>query len=98
MAFDGTWMNVLFVLDIKKTNELKNCCIPQFLTSEYSRICGTAFNDLNNKINVNVPKEPLAAGYGTSAKNKKMELINPITVRVPSNADIKYSVLTIWQI
>jgi hypothetical protein len=71
---------------------------PQFLSSAYSKSCGTAFNDLNNKINVNVPKEPLAAGYGASATNEKMDLNRPITVRVPSNADIKYSVLTIWQI
>jgi hypothetical protein len=77
-----TWLNVLFVLDIKKTNDLKNCCIPQFLSSAYSRICGTAFNDLNNKTNVNVPKGPLAAGYGASATNEKMDLNRPITVRI----------------
>lgn len=73
---------MLFVLDIKKTNELGNCCIPQFLTSEYSKKCGPAFNDLNNKINVNVPKEPLVTGYGVTAKNEKMELNHPITVRI----------------
>jgi len=76
------WKNVLFVLNGVKAIDLGNCCFPEFLSSEYSRTCRTAFEGLNKVVKVIVPDEPIVAGYGVSVKDEKMNLMHDIMVRV----------------
>jgi hypothetical protein len=76
------WKNVLFVLNGVKAIDFGNCCFPEFLSSEYSRTCRTAFEGLNKVVKVIVPDEPIVAGYGVSVKDEKMNLMHDIMVRV----------------
>lgn len=74
---------VLFVTPaIKSTSNFSNCCIPIFLTSQYNRICGAAFEGLNRTTKISVPTGLLMAGIGSSVVDTYNKLHSPINLRI----------------
>jgi hypothetical protein len=61
--------------------EVKNCCFPEFLSVAVRRVCGAAFEMLNNKIRLPVPTVEPAIGRGTSVSGTD-KLISPVRVLV----------------
>jgi hypothetical protein len=79
---DG-YKNCLFVIKgIKPKSSLGNCCFPEFLTSEYQRVCRTAFEGLNSTTQIVVPDGQLMIGIGSSVCDAYGKLTHPINLRV----------------
>jgi len=79
---DG-YKNCLFVIDgIKPGSSLGNCCFPEFLTSQYQRVCRTAFEGLNRTTKIVVPSGQLMLGIGSSVTDAYGKLYHPINLRV----------------
>ena len=77
------YKNVLFVVSgIDSTADFRNCCFPEFITSEYRRVCGTAFEGLNRTTKITVPSGQLMVGIGTSAKDAYGTLYQPVYLRI----------------
>ena len=78
-----TYHNTLFLLRgaLRVPSDLKNCCFPEFLSIASRRVCGPAFEKLNEKIRLSLPTAEPAIGRGTSASRGET-LIKPIRVRV----------------
>ncbi len=77
------YKNVLFVTPgIKSTSIFGNCCFPEFLTSQYNRVCGSAFEGLNRTTKIELPSGQLMAGIGTSVTNAYDKLHSPVNLRV----------------
>ena len=76
--------NALFVIkNAKVPTSTHVCTLPEFLSSEYTRTCRTAFEGLKNTMKLNIPTdEPLAIGIGTSAKNESYDLYTSITFKI----------------
>jgi hypothetical protein len=76
------YLSVHFILENQKPFSTKNCCFPEFLSSEYSRTCGPAFEKLNNTVNIIVPDNQIACGVGTNASNANYKLITPVFLKI----------------
>jgi hypothetical protein len=77
------YRNCLFVTPkIKFPARIGNCCFPEFLTPEYRRICGTAFEGLNRTTNIGIPTGQPMIGIGISAKDARNQLTEPINLRI----------------
>ena len=76
--------NALFVIkNAKIPTNTSVCTIPEFLSSEYTRTCRTAFEGLRKTMKLIIPTdEPLAIGIGTSAKNESFDLYKNITFKI----------------
>ena len=60
-----------------------NCCFPEFLTSEYSRVCGPVFAKINGQVPITVPSQtPLACGIGYCSPNEQGELHKPVKFQI----------------
>ena len=67
---------------ISKTNALVNT-FPEFLSSEYNRTCGKAYEALKNTMKLGIPTdEPLAFGIGTSSSDEHGRLYSNISLIV----------------
>jgi len=77
------YKNILFLLRgcDRIPAEVKNCCFPEFLSVSVRRVCGSAFEMLNNKIRLPVPTMEPAIGRGTSVSAAD-KLISPLRVLV----------------
>jgi hypothetical protein len=79
------YKNALFVVGgMKAKSTMTNCCFPEFLSSEYSRVCRTAFEGLNKTTPITVPTGPIALGVGVCNKDESNTLSSPLRVRVNS--------------
>jgi hypothetical protein len=77
--------NALFVVaGAKAKPTMTNCCFPEFLSSEYSRVCRTAFEGLNKTTPITVPTGPIALGVGICNKDESNTLSIPLRLRVNS--------------
>lgn len=75
--------NCLFVIEgIKPGSNLGNCCFPELLTSQYQRVCRTAFEGLNRTTKVGVPSGQLMMGIGTSVTDAYGKLSHTVNLRV----------------
>ena len=73
----------LFVITgIKPASSLGNCCFPELLTSQYQRVCRTAFEGLNRTTKVGVPSGQLMMGIGTSVTDAYGKLHHPVKLRI----------------
>ncbi len=73
----------LFVIEgIKPRTSLGNCCFPELLTSQYQRVCRTAFEGLNTTTQIEVPDGQLMIGIGSSVSDAYGNLTHPINLRV----------------
>lgn len=84
LGLEGTpYNNALFVVEGAKYTSGGNCCFPEFLSDEYSRVCGRTFEACNKAMPIAVPAGPIAAGLGVNTKNKSSNvLVAPVTVRI----------------
>lgn len=66
---------VVFVIKNAQPNIVGNCCFPEFLSSEYSRVCRSAFEGLNTTTKIAIPKttDKFALGIGISSINEQNE-------------------------
>ena len=88
------YRNVFFVINNTHGKNIKdNCCFPGFLSSEYKRTCGSAFEGLNKTMPITVPDEPLVLGFMTNTKNEGNDLCGTITVRLNGKQEITLSKL-----
>lgn len=75
--------NAIFVIkNFRPTSRLGNCCFPEFLTPEYRRTCGPAFEGLNRTTQITVPDGTIMVGLGVSAKDLCGTLTSPVKLRV----------------
>lgn len=65
-----------------------NCCFPSFLTSSYSRTCGSAFEGLNKTTRIEQGCGPYAIGVGSSVKQESGALVRDLTVWVDNKKHI----------
>lgn len=76
------YQSVLFVADVPRPATLSNCCFPEFLSSEHSRVLRRPFEAMNTAVPVALPPGPLAYGVGFSATNRDGTLHTPVTMCV----------------
>jgi len=77
------YKSVIFVTPaINKMSNFRNCCFPEFLTPEFRRACGSAFEGLNSTTKIAIPDGQLMAGFGTSIKDNAGKLHSPVNLRV----------------
>ncbi|ARF10099.1 hypothetical protein Indivirus_14_6 [Indivirus ILV1] len=76
------YLSVHFILDKEKPFSHVNCCFPEFLSSEYTRQCGPAFEQINKYTKITIPdtEENLACGVGISSM--KSNKISPIYLKI----------------
>jgi len=64
-------------------NTQKNCCFPEFLSTQYTRTCRDAFERLNVTTPIKIPStSALAFGVGISATNSHGDLNKPVKIRI----------------
>jgi hypothetical protein len=73
---------IFVVSGIKSTADFRNCCFPEFITPEYRRVCGPAFEGLNRTMKMVIPDGQLMAGIGTSVKDDYNTLYSPVNLRI----------------
>ena len=73
---------IFVVSGIKTTSDFRNCCLPEFITPAYRRVCGPAFEGLNKTMKMVIPAGQLMAGIGTSVKDNYDTLYSPINLRI----------------
>ena len=78
------WHNVLFVVEgAEMSPDTKVNTFPEFLSSEYNRTCGKAYEALKNTMKLGIPtNEPLAFGIGTSSSDEHGRLCSNISLIV----------------
>ena len=78
------WQNVLFVVEgAEMSPDTKVNTFPEFLSSEYNRTCGKAYEALKNTMKLCIPTdEPLAFGIGTSSSDEHGRLFSNISLIV----------------
>ena len=78
------WHNVLFVVEgAEMSPDTKVNTFPEFLSSEYNRTCGKAYEALKNTMKLDIPtNEPLAFGIGTSSSDEHGRLCSNISLIV----------------
>lgn len=78
------WQNILFVVEgAEMSPDTKVNTFPEFLSSEYNRTCGKAYEALKNTMKLSIPTdEPLAFGVGTSASDEHGRLCSNIKLIV----------------
>lgn len=78
------WQNVLFVVEgAEMSPDTKVNTFPEFLSSEYNRTCGKAYEALKNTMKLGIPTdEPLAFGIGTSSSDEHGRLYSNISLIV----------------
>lgn len=78
------YKSVHFIIKGERPFASRNCCFPEFLSSEYTRVCGPAFEKLNTSVEIEVPigEVSLACGVGTSAINSGNMLQKKITLKI----------------
>jgi len=77
------YKNCLFVIEgIKPTCRLGNCCFPELLSSQYQRVCRTAFEGLNRTTQIVVPDGQLMMGIGSSVSDAYGKLQRPVKLRI----------------
>ena len=59
--------------------DINNCCLPSFLSVAVRRVCGPAFEKMNEKIRLPIPTMEPAIGQGTSVKADN-KLICPVKI------------------
>ena len=66
------WRNVLFVVEgAEMSSDTQVNTFPEFLSSEYNRTCGKAYEALKNTMKLGIPtNEPLAFGIGASSSDE----------------------------
>ena len=76
--------NAMFIIkDAKMPSNTEVCTFPEFLSSEYTRTCRTAFEGLKKTMKLIIPTdEPLAFGVGTSSKDENHNLYTNITLKI----------------
>ena len=86
------YLSVHFILDKEKPFSDVNCCFPEFLSSEYTRQCGPAFEQINKYTKITIPdtEENLACGVGISSM--KSNKISPIYLKI-NNIKIQMDLL-----
>lgn len=72
------YCNVFFRFATMKPSGLGNCCFPEFLATEYQRVCGKAFERMNTSLKMVVPDGDIAYGIGISGTDRHTTLRNPI--------------------
>jgi len=71
--------NIIFTIKNTISRTKSNCCFPEFLSPEYRRVCGPAFEKLGKMVPITIPSDgPLAFGIGFSAPNETKKLNRPI--------------------
>ena len=74
---------VLFVPEnVKIDRPVGNCCFPEFLTSSYTRTCGTAFERMNTLSKIKIPDEPVMFGVGVSTTDANGKLSHSLMFRI----------------
>jgi len=78
------WQNILFVVEgAEMSPDTKVNTFPEFLSSEYNRTCGKAYEALKNTMKLSIPTdEPLAFGIGTSSSDEHGRLYSNISLIV----------------
>jgi hypothetical protein len=76
--------NVLMVIKNAKTySSINVCTFPEFLSSEYSRTCRSAFEGLRNTMKLIIPNDdPIAFGIGTCVKDEKDTLYKDVHLKI----------------
>ena len=60
-----------------------NCCLPEFLSTKCKRTAGVAYEALNSRLPINIPKDQqLSLGFGVSVANSYGDLTEPINVYI----------------
>jgi hypothetical protein len=74
---------VHFILENELPFARRNCCFPEFLSSEYTRVCGPAFEKLNTSVEVEIPSGvDIACGVGTNSINDRNMLRKKILLKI----------------
>ena len=63
-------------------SKIPNCCFSAFLNTACRRTCGTAFEALNDTMDVIIPDGPLAIGIGVNMANATGGLAQSIQIRI----------------
>ena len=73
---------VHFILKDCRYKIATNCCFPAFLSPEYRRTCGPAFEKLNTEMPITIPEGAIACGVGTNPQNESNKLPSPIKLKI----------------
>jgi hypothetical protein len=73
---------VHFILKDSRYKIAINCCFPVFLSSEYRRTCGPAFEKLNKEMPITIPEGAIACGVGTNTQTESNNLPSPIKLKI----------------
>jgi len=78
------YRNVLFVIkNAKIPSDTKVNTFPEFLSSEYTRTCRTAYEGLKNTMRLEIPIDgPLAFGIGACTKDEGWNLNGSVSFRI----------------
>jgi hypothetical protein len=82
--YNMRYMNVMFVVKGAKISpETKVNTFPEFLSSEYNRTCGKAYEALRSNMKLVIPTdEPLAVGIGYCAKDEAAKLNMSVELKI----------------
>lgn len=75
--------NIAFILetkDIINKDKIKNCCLPEFLITKYNKVCGVAFQRINEMVQITMKHTDLAIGIGSSLSYMKM--VRPLRIKI----------------